>query len=437
MTSETSEKWNATMQAVVPIIAPELTDGFRCPAEPQVTERAVLKLQHRQSVNLSSPASYENTGKDIDSTNVHTDLDHLAAHYTQLTFSPHLPSVDSNDDEQLMNPTKPFYHIARIHSGFVLFMLSHFSLYTVVSPALVSCSDQHSYMNMIDVAQLVTSLDSLCSQLLTTMRPTVHILSILARLFIRFMLPWEMLAMVLLESDAWLSDSARTLLLDQLSSELAASTNPNLELVLSAQHVLDKIAILLPIDTIRFPPPFHEHIVNANNRLSYHVQHTIISVLLWSGKSPLGATTEMLHVLPIRTQSSMSDSYVVQPNPSPRFWHTVTYNALDDCFYVIGGATAASRDHPVECYRLFEPMSLTAVCCRFLSGWIFEHSLSHLSCTTKQKLTKTRRMFEAIGRPCTEHYQLLKEAKCCCSFCTRLHHLMNESSERELSRWLM
>ncbi|TGZ50432.1 hypothetical protein CRM22_010825 [Opisthorchis felineus] len=425
------------MRTFVPLTTPELIDGFRCPAEPQVTERAVIKLQRQQGMN--SPPSVSDTGsvapdRDIDPAQIHADINHLAAHYTQLTFSPNNPSANDGEDVQLMDPTKPFYHIARIHSGFVLFLLSHFSLYTVVAPTLDPDPDNRDYLNSTDLSQLVADLDRLCSQLLSTMRPTAHILSVLARLFIRFMLPWEMLAMILQESDAWLSDSARTLLLDQLSSELAGSASPNLELILSAQHVLDKIAILLPIDTIRFPPPFHEHIVNANNRLSYHVQHTIISVLLWSGKGPLSATTEMFHVFPIRARPNRC--YVVQASPSPRFWHTVTYSALDHCFYVIGGATAASREHPVECYRLFEPMSLTALCCNYLSGWIFEHSLNQFSVTLKQ-MTKTRRKFDLVGRPCTEHYQLLKEAKCGCSFCIRLHHVMNASAERELSKWLM
>ncbi|KAF8571674.1 hypothetical protein P879_02024 [Paragonimus westermani] len=407
---------------------PIIVDGFQCPTEPVVLDEALLKLEHRSNHQMVLHTNQKLTDCICAAQNcfMDTDTSYHSLIYNQLILHPQTVSTTP-----AVKFTQPFFHISRLHTDLTIFLLCNFCLYDVC----LHSGDQQ--LNSVDPLPLANELDSLCVRLLNIIQPVVQVLSHLIRLFVRFMLPWEPVMMVLRETGAWLPHCVQHQLLQQLSSEFAAApTEQCIDLILSTQATLDKLCVLMPVNQIHIPTPFYKHVVNTDEQLSHQIQHTILSLLLWAGRSPLSATTQDLDVLPRAV--GVPSSLIVSCRPSPRFWHTVTY-ALDGCFYVIGGSTAEIFHRPVECYRLIEPINLTDACLRQLVTCIFDHCLGHVR---NDRLTSVTRCRNFPKPACSssgyvsEHRQP-KGQKCVCLLCTQLRMLTNPSIDAKLSKWLM
>ncbi|TPP60580.1 Kelch domain-containing protein 2 [Fasciola gigantica] len=404
--TSTTEPFIPAFKAHRPLVT--LLDGFSCNAPDVHAKLDSLLAVHRNGSSHSIIESDRYTLLPSDPF-VQEDMKYHLEIYTKGTFNP--KQITHKSANQL-KPNKPFYQIAKLHTDLILFLLTQLMLY---QPCVAT---DEVRLPESDRAHLAGELDRDCARLLDTLRPSIQITSFLIRILVKFMLPWESLGMLLRETDAWLPRSAQTKLLDEISINHETRSSSTFHLVLSDPDTLDDFALLLPLDKIQIPAPYNANSSNANDQLSYHIRHAILSMFLWSAKSPLGRTVrDFSQPVPV-TQPETSEPLF----PVARFWHSVTYHPLDGLFYVLGGATAEAIERPVECYGLLEPRPLFEICLKRAATLVLRACLLHPSTLT---------------RPSVPPHICLSSTEPLCSLCRHLDSNLTDTVQGRLVQWLM
>ncbi|VDP84922.1 unnamed protein product [Echinostoma caproni] len=385
-----------------------LVNGFRCVAPDIHAKLDSLLTVHRNGSHYSISESSHHPLLPSDPF-VEEDLTYHMQIYAKATFDPKQGVRHSTNQ---VKPNKPFYQIAKLHTDFILFLITQLMLYQPCIPT------DGGKLTKADYARLAAELTGDCTSLLLTLRPSIQIVSLLLCILAKFMLPWESLCMLLRETDAWLPRSAQTKLLDQLSSFHAGQSATTFHLILSNQEILDKFAFLLPLEKVRIPAPYRANSLNSNDQLSYHIRHTIPSTFLWYSASPLKRTVDdPFPSIPI------PETEVFEPlAPVARFWHSVTHHRLDGMFYVIGGATTEAMQRPVEFYDLLEPRSLFDLCLKRAATLVLQ------ACHTRSP--------DLMGTVSVPHVCLCPQEPMC-SLCGYLEAHLTGPVQRRLIEWLM
>lgn len=385
-----------------------LLDGFSCNAPDVHAKLDSLLTVHQNGSSHSLVEADHYTPLPSDPF-VREDMRYHLQLYAKGTFN---PKQATRHPSSQFKPNRPFYRVAKLHTDLILFLLAQLMLHQP------STSTDELRLVESDRVLLAEELDRECITLLNTLRPSIQILSFLIRVLVKFMLPWESLSMILRETDAWLPRSAQTRLISELCLSRAAQSSPTFHLTLSDPDILDDFALLLPLDKIQIPAPYNANSSNANDQLSYHIRHAVLSVFLWSATSPLGRTVgEFAHPVP-SLQFEGSESLL----PVARFWHSMTYHSLDGTFYVFGGATVEAMERPVECYSLLEPRSLFGICLKRVATLVLRACLLHPPVTMSSSVIPHR---------------CLCPTEPMCSLCTYLNSSLTDAVQSCLVQWLV
>ncbi|CAL8093738.1 unnamed protein product [Calicophoron daubneyi] len=411
-----------------PLAPPQIIDGFVCPVESSPDDSSFLTVSRKgRHFSVCETQRECIVTHDYDSSILDREIAYHLSIYSEGTFSPrHYYRRQTSP-----KPIQSFYHIARFHTDLVLFLLSQFALFDCCHPP------SGDSLNAEEFELTRIKISDASATLLVELAPSTQIISFFIRTFPRFMLSWEPLLMVLREKDAWLPESIQKKLLDDLFSQHSGSPLDTLDLTLADQALFDKLALLLPLEKLRAPLPFYSASENVHNGLSYHIQHCILSFLLWSGKSPLNASTNDLWALPNPVEEP-NHNVLVSQLPAPRFWHSVTY-ALDGHFYVIGGSTAEAAITPVERYRLVQPVLLTISCFKQLASHIWTY------CLAKNRQDKNSPLRTPVRRKFAQSTLFLHSSHCPFQSAplspdfsdVDFQCVLTEHLERTLLQWLM
>ncbi|CAH8598678.1 unnamed protein product [Schistosoma margrebowiei] len=276
--------------------------------------------------------------------------------------------------EKCINPKEKLYRIALLHTIFIQYLNENYCLYTINK-----YNDKDSKMNSTTTRvtrnnQLIEQLNNICDIYQSDLEFNQNsIFSTFISMFLKFMLPWQIIQMMLQEKNSWLTNEYRLELIYKLIPQLNmikkqknSSSISIYQLELNNQFILNKLLLLLMIPN-QIHNPINYLTYNHDRLLSY-IQQTIISILkCYHNQSPfyIDIINTPMNIFTVNElfPSSSSSSIMMKPfnKPIHRHWHTVTLG-LDKRIYVIGGTGQKALEIPLECYNLNRPIHLTIQC---------------------------------------------------------------------------
>ncbi|CAH8571653.1 unnamed protein product [Schistosoma mattheei] len=121
--------------------------------------------------------------------------------------------------DKCINPKETLYRIALLHTIFIQYLNENYCLYTINKE-----KDKDSKMNSTTTtttvtrnSQLIEDLNNLCDNYQSDLEFTQNsIFSTLISMFLKFMLPWQIIQMMLQEKNSWLTNEYRLELIHKL-----------------------------------------------------------------------------------------------------------------------------------------------------------------------------------------------------------------------------
>ncbi|CAH8534292.1 unnamed protein product [Schistosoma turkestanicum] len=327
-----------------------------------------------------------------------TDTDHLNLFLKDLQYHLYMYQTASftlhNQSKNNLNPTEPLYRIALLHTIFIQYLLKNYCLYTVSRKNKSKNSKSNNSNNIPKISELLDYINIQCDNYQFDLEPIQNsILSVLIGMYLKLMLPWQIIQMILQEHNSWLTMEDRITLLHKLIPLLNAmpaaaaavvdkrsttthsskSTSDMHQLDLNDQSIRDKLLLLITPSQIRNPVNYIRNHANHNGGIDHlfqYLQQIIMSTLiLYSSQSPLhndiaeNSTATHDNIDGLLSPLTSSPPLIIQPlcESIHRHWHTVTIG-LNDYIYVIGGTVDEALALPLECYHLYRPISLMKQC---------------------------------------------------------------------------
>uniref|UniRef100_A0A094ZP77 Kelch domain-containing protein 2 n=1 Tax=Schistosoma haematobium TaxID=6185 RepID=A0A094ZP77_SCHHA len=274
--------------------------------------------------------------------------------------------------DKCINPKETLYRIALLHTIFVQYLNENYCLYTINKQ-----KDKDSKMNSTTTTvtrtnQLIEDLNNICDNYQSDLEFTQNsIFSTLISMFLKFMLPWQIIQMMLQEKNSWLTNEYRLELIHKLipqcnmykKQHLKNSSSLSIyQLDVNNPFILNKLLLLMTPNQIHNPINYSTY---SDDRLLSYIQQTIMSIIkCYHSQSPFYIDIRNTPMNEKFFSSSSSSSFIMMKifnKPIHRHWHTVTLG-LDRRVYVIGGAGQKALDIPLECYNLNGPIQLTIQC---------------------------------------------------------------------------